>query len=299
MALRKTRVGKSSSIVLPRGGQQQLRHKATTFHGGIFWTTQGILLGANFLGYLISCVSSYHYHVDMLGTGAFAAVAAFTFRRSPASSLAVMLWSVKLASFLLFRVVHHGGRDSRLNDTLADPLSASGFWIISWLWGVLVSLPHCLGAATVTMTATRSKSLQDAGLVLFAVGWMMETVADYQKWMFKQQYASAISTPYCNVGLWSWSQHPNWCGNLLLWFGIWMMNAPALISPRAKHIVPRYGSLLLSCLGPLFLFALFHGQATGWILPSALEATKQKYGYGTDLEYTKYVDRTPLLFPLI
>ncbi len=248
----------------------------------------------NVLLFIDSCVSSYHYHVDLLGTGAFAAVAAFTFRRSPASSLAVMLWSLKLASFLLFRVVHHGGRDSRLNDTLADPVSASGFWIISWLWGVLVSLPHCLGAASVT---ARSNAWQNAGLVLFAVGWMMETVADYQKWMFKQQYASSV--PYCNVGLWSWSQHPNWCGNLLLWFGIWMMNAPSLIAPQAKHMVPRYGRLLLSCLGPLFLFALFHGQATGWILPSALEATKQKYGYGTDLEYTNYVDRTPLLFPWI
>lgn len=234
----------------------------------------------------------------MLGTGAFAAVAAYTFvfGRSPYSSLAVMLWSIKLASFLFYRVVHHGGHDSRLNQTLADPISASGFWIISWLWGVLVSLPHCLGAASRSSMSTTISSSTFGGLSLFALGWIVETAADYQKWMFKQQHAST-TTPFCNVGLWSWSQHPNWCGNLLLWFGIWMINAPSLIEPRAKHVVTKYGRLLLSCLGPLFLVALFHGQATGWILPSALEATQQKYGYGTDPDYTNYVDQTPLLLP--
>lgn len=244
-----------------------------------------------YLFFCYSCLSSYHYHVDLLGTGAFAGMAAFTLLsgRAPWSSVAVMIWSIKLASFLFFRVIHHGGHDSRLSETLADPISASGFWIISWLWGVLVSLPHCLGAASSLRTTSFSTI---GGLLLFATGWIIETVADYQKWMFKQQHAS-----FCNVGLWSWSQHPNWCGNLLLWLGIWWINAPSLIRPQAKHVLQKYGRLALSCLGPLFLWALFYGQATGWILPSALEATKQKYGYGTDVDYTEYVDQTPLLFP--
>lgn len=258
-----------------------------------------------------SCVSPYHYHVDMLGTGAFACVGAFTLRLGYGvreSSLAMMIWSIKLASFLFFRVWSHGGHDNRLNETLAHPISASGFWIISWLWGLLVSLPHCLGAAAtatakknsipiqVTTASSSSSRFKAGGLLLFTIGWLMETVADYQKWMFKQQHTSS-TVPYCNVGLWSWSQHPNWCGNILLWIGIWSMNAPVLIQPQAKHLVTKYGRLILSMLGPLFLFALFHGQATGWILSSALEATRGKYGYGTDLEYTNYVNQTPLLFP--
>lgn len=236
--------------------------------------------------------------MDLLGTGAFAAVAAFTLQKSPTSywsSLAVVMWSLKLSTFLLVRVCHHGGHDNRLNETLGDPVSAASFWTISWLWGVVVSLPHCLGAASRMQPISSlsfEKTLLGGGLLLFAVGWTIETVADYQKWMFKQQHDSST---YCHVGLWSWSQHPNWCGNLLLWMGIWMINVPAMVGPHAK--VQKVGRLALSCLGPLFLLALFHGQATGWILPSALEATKQRYGYGTDLEYTHYVDQTPLLFP--
>jgi len=275
-----------------------------------------------------SLIVPTHYHVDLLGTSAFAAAAALPPLLALASSTsskgrpiqvptrvawsaaAVTTWSLKLAAFLLYRVVQKGGHDNRLVDILNSPYYAAGFWIYSVLWGMLVSLPHTLGSTSLLAGNTLARQ---AGAVLFRMGWILETVADYQKWNFKR--AADNPSSFCNVGVWSWSQHPNWCGNLLIWTGIWCMNASALVEPpstvvaaaaSSRHPVRvwlshawRYRRLVVSCIGPLFLFNLFHSQATGRLLTESWQANREKYGYGRDPLYTKYVDNTPLLFPTI
>ena len=218
------------------------------------------------------------------------------------SASAVALWSIKLAGFLFFRVVQQKGHDNRLDEILSSPYYAAGFWVFSWLWGSLVSLPHTLGAGS---TLPDNPLFLAAGAVLFGTGLTMETLADYQKTIFKRNNPGK----FCNEGLWAISQHPNWCGNLVLWLGIFLMNAPALIEPRSNSVVTdtaglgflsgvwRCRRLILAILGPMFLSYLFYSQASGALLGDALEATKKRYGYGKDPTYTKYIDNTPLLFP--
>jgi steroid 5-alpha reductase family enzyme len=173
-----------------------------------------MIVGMNALGYLINLVAPHaHYHVDLLGTSAFgvaAAVAAapsFSLPRVRWSSMAVITWSVKLASFLFYRVIANG-HDARLDDILANPKSATGFWIFSMFWGLLGSLPHTLGC---TSRLPGNSLFMKAGATMFGIGWITETLADYQKWAFKRQYPGQ----FCNAGLWSLSQHPNYFGNFL------------------------------------------------------------------------------------
>lgn len=210
-----------------------------------------------------------------------------------------------MASFLLYRVIQKNGHDHRLDDILSSPYYGAGFWIFSWLWGAMVSLPHTLGLTSSQPGPTVAVWM---GFAIFAIGWIIETVADYQKWTFKQvqQQSSHGSIPFCNVGLWSLTQHPNWLGDIVLWIGIWLMNAPALLGPQIivdgdsslwRTAAQRYGRVFLSCMGPCFLTYLLYGQATGRILPDALEETRHRYGYGIDEAYTDYIDQTPLLFP--
>jgi steroid 5-alpha reductase family enzyme len=54
-----------------------------------------------------------------------------------------------------------------------------------------------------------------------------------------------------NKGLWSWSRHPNYFGEILLWFGIWLV----CISPATQGVVTgrAAAALYASVLGPLFL----------------------------------------------
>lgn len=283
------------------------------FDNGPLWLGSGILVAANALGCCINLVApTFHYHVDLLGTGAFAAAALPTLLLLSSSNAAaagvvqkwsaaaVVLWSTKLAAFLFYRVLSNG-KDGRFDALFATPASTAGFWTVSAAWGLLCSLPHALGSTAVVVASTAGPVLVSrAGLLLFGVGFVTETVADYQKWAFKR----AFPGEFCHTGLWSVSQHPNWFGNLLLWSGIFLMNAPLLIGTttafKKSSVYKKVWScrrLALAAIGPLFMWTLFDAQATGKIMADALLATKGRYGYGSDPAFTSYLDNTPLIVP--
>jgi steroid 5-alpha reductase family enzyme len=167
------------------------------------------------------------------------------------------------------------------------------FWIISLVWGIFASLPHTLGA---TSSAPGTPLTTQLGIFLYAIGLTFETLADVQKWNFKQNNPSGA---FCNVGVWSLSQHPNWFGNLALWSGIFLLNAPALIEnlgPNASFLQKVWGArrMFAAALSPLFLWALFSGQANG-SMTNALELATTKYG--DDPIYQEYIAKVPLIIP--
>lgn len=262
---------------------------------GPLTTSAKIFGAANLLGLGVSLATGSHYHLDLLGTGAFAVAAAATAGggelRQRASAAAVGLWSTKLATFLVYRV-QHTTHDARLDDTLASTSGAVGFWTVSCLWGWLVSLPHTLAAATpVQARPPFGRAADIAGLLLFGLGLAVESVADWQKWTFKQDPANRGR--FCDAGVWKASQHPNWFGNLTLWTGILLLNAPALLSP-ARSVPRRAGALLAAAGSPLFMVALFYGQASGAISNTVALAERR---YGDDPAFAEYVSSTPLIVP--
>eukprot|EP00804_Cyclotella_cryptica_P011911 CCRYP_004397-RE/>CCRYP_004397-RE protein AED:0.32 eAED:0.34 QI:166/0/0.5/1/0/0/2/0/311 len=244
-----------------RGGQQIqsrtnlrthpiLNESSLLFNVSPFFRYNSILGLINFLGMGISLAfPRMQYHLDLLGTGAFALAsiltvwsAAYTFADLPlrmqVSSVAVVIWSVKLAGFLFFRAC-------QVKDD--------------------------------------------------------KSTADFQKWMWKQRHPGK----FCNAGLWSISQHPNFFGNVLIWTGIAVMNAPALIQPiafddsssivtKAVTVVWSLRRAIMALLSLMFLWFFFNGQAQGVIGSGVQESLKR---YGDDSNYQDYVDTVPLLVP--
>lgn len=256
-----------------------------------------ILGAANTLGFAISATTGVHYHLDLIGTGAFAVAAAAT-RGSGLtqglSAAAVSIWSVKLASFLFYRVLQTK-RDARLEGILSTTSGAFGFWAISFLWGWVVSLPHTVAAGVPLAVRPAFGPLHVAGIALFASGLTVETAADVQKWLFKQDPAN--KGLFCDVGLWKLSQHPNWVGNLLLWTGVLVLNAPTLLAPvTGQSPIRRWLRFGSAALGPLFLFTLFSGQATDKI-GNAVELMVKRYG--ADERFRDWLANTPILLPTI
>lgn len=208
----------------------------------------------------------------------------------------------QIGKFSLYRATRLG-HDNRLTETLSTRSGTFGFWFITFVWNLCCSLPYLLG-----LLSNRSNTLlvQSGGLV-FMIGLIIETTADLQKWMFKQSNPSGT---FCNVGLWSISQHPNFFGNWVLWAGIFLMNLPALILPGvpittaavagrggqgAGWIVwNRYHRVGLALLSPLFLGSLLYGQASG-VITNATELALSKYGH--DPAYLKYCATTPKIVP--
>mmetsp|Transcript_27267 Transcript_27267/g.81777 ORF Transcript_27267/g.81777 Transcript_27267/m.81777 type:complete len:297 (-) Transcript_27267:22-912(-) len=247
-------------------------------------TSAKVFAGFNAAGLGISLASDTHVHLDLIGTGAFALAAVATRGAAAdpkrlASTAAVAAWATRLAGFLFYRALT-GGKDARLEDTLSTASGCVGFWGISFLWGWLTLLPHALGAeAGAVKSAGRAAALRRGGAALFGLGLATEVVADAQKFLFKKSHSG-----FCDVGVWSASQHPNWWGNLSLWSGIFLYNAPGLSGPK----------LALAAASPAFLAALFWAQATGALTPTVALAAKK---YGSDPRYEKYLASTPLLVP--
>lgn len=300
-------VRKSSSLQ-----SSNLPNVAPTFHNAPFLQSMSIFAGVNALGFIISLATGSHLHLDLLGTGAFAlaSLPALLFttatttatsvpsrRRVFLSTAAVCTWSVKLAGFLFFRA-SQVKTDGRLDDTLSTVSGTFGFWLISFLWGVICSLPHTLGT---TSSKQGNRITLVVGGILYVLGLVTESLADYQKWMFKNQHPGK----FCNEGLWSVSQHPNFFGNLLLWSGIFIMNSDSLIGQNVNVNVAggkggilswlwRAKRLFVAMLSPCFMWMLFSGQANGSIT-NAVELAHQKYG--NDPAFQEYIQGVPQIIP--
>jgi len=239
-------------------------------------TSAKVFGGLNAAGLAISLAADTHVHLDLIGTGAFAAAAAAT-RGRTASTYMVGAWSARLAGFLFYRALT-GGKDLRLEDTLSTAAGCASFWTVSFAWCWLTLLPHALGGAD----SKRGPWLRRGGAALFALGLATEVLADAQKFYFKR----SGNKGFCDVGLWATSQHPNWFGNLALWTGVLVYNAPGMSLKR----------FAFAAVSPLALGALFAGQATGAMTPTVELAQKR---YGADPRFAAYLRDVPLIVPSV
>jgi steroid 5-alpha reductase family enzyme len=73
------------------------------------------------------------------------------------------------------------------------------------------------------------------GLLVFAAGLTVEAIGDWQLNSFKATRTSADQV--CDRGLWAWTRHPNYFGEAVLWWGLflaaWSAGAPlwTIVSP--------------------------------------------------------------------
>jgi len=244
---------------------------------------------ANVLGWGISCATGSHLHLDLIGTGAFVAAAVTAFplqtvafgRAQQLSALIIGAWGTRLAAFLFYRALHTG-HDGRLDQTLSTLSGTTGFWCASFIWGCVCFLPHALAAG---LSQQPFGPLAATGAVLAIAGVGVEALADFEKWSFKSDPAN--QGKFCAEGLWGLTQHPNYCGNLLLWTGIVVLNAPRLFH-GPSWVLP------VACISPLFMYLLFNAQATGQ-MTNTLELSFEKYG--KDPDFLDYAAKVPVIFP--
>lgn len=87
-----------------------------------------------------------------------------------------------------------------------------------WVW--VVSLPvTVLNSPAVTSYpfAPFGTGRDVAGVILFALGFVIETVGDVEKFRFRQR---ADKSAVCDKGFWAWSRHPNYFGDIIIQFGM-------------------------------------------------------------------------------
>ncbi|MFC2079384.1 DUF1295 domain-containing protein [Candidatus Bipolaricaulota bacterium] len=186
---------------------------------------------------------------DITGSITFVAVTGVAVGLSPAiDARSVLLlclvgtWAIRLGTFLLWRV-HKVGKDARFDEI---KISFSRFLMTWTLQGLWVSLT--LATALAAITSTVRVSLDNfawVGLALWLVGFGIEALADVQKSRFRSDLDNKGN--FIQTGLWSWSRHPNYFGEILLWTGVAVIALPVLRHWQWVSIIsPVFVTLLLT-----------------------------------------------------
>ena len=194
---------------------------------------------------------------------------------------AVVVWGLRLA-FYLFSRVRAMGKDARFDGTRDNIPKFALFWLgqIVTVW--IVSIPFSLLSSRDVIIPL---GWQDGlGIGLWVVGFVLETVADFQKFRFKNNPETAKQM-YMG-GVWRASRHPNYFGELLQWWGIWSITTSVNDSTTPL--------LYISVLSPLFLTALILF-ASG--IPTLEVPWNKKYG--GDPDFRMYRERVPPLITFI
>lgn len=218
---------------------------------------------------------SYSLTFALLGV-----VLLFTGARQPVqlvASLLVVVWAVRLGAYL-FRRILRMKVDHRFDGMREQPLRFARFWLLQAITVAVVMLPvsylldqndpPSLGAWSVT------------GGLIWLVGLLVEAVADGQKAAFRAKEENRGR--FVASGLWRYSRHPNYFGELLVWWGLFVFAVPAL-----------HGAAFAVVIGPIFitLLLLF---VSG--IPLVERSADEKYG--SDVAYREYKRRTSILVPL-
>lgn len=188
----------------------------------------------------------------------------------------VMIWSLRLASFLYLRI-SKSGKDSRFDDIKNRPLRFFLAWTLQGLW-VLLTAAAALAVITGGVREPLG-AIGGAGILIWSVGMLIEIFADRQKSAFKNDASN--DGKFINVGLWAWSRHPNYFGEIVLWTGVAIVALPVL-----------HGWQYATLISPVFV-AFLLTKVSGVNLLE--EKADQRWG-GQD-DYEHYKRRTPVLIP--
>lgn len=151
------------------------------------------------------------------------------------------------------------------------------------MWVYTVSLPvifvNSPRKAEPLTDATMTR-LDMAGTIVFVIGFLCEAMADAQKYSYRQNTSNARH--WCDVGLWKYSRHPNYFGEITLWWGIFLISTNVL-----------RGAEWVAVLSPLFITAIILFLSGVPLLENSADIR-----YGCMEEYQRYKRTTSPLVPL-
>lgn len=198
-------------------------------------------------------------------------------------TVCVCLWATKLGSFLFYRVLTSPGGDKRFDKAKKSPCRFYLYWMIQGSWVYACLLPSLI------MFTFKEKNrdpiispLAVAGWAIFAAGLIFETVADIQKTRFRNNPDN--KGRFICTGLWSVSRHPNYFGEIVLWFGLFISAAAYFQTSWSFFSIfcPVSSSMLICFISGIPLLE-----------KSGMER------WGNDADYAEYVHNTGVLIPFL
>ncbi|MEQ8861021.1 MAG: DUF1295 domain-containing protein [Pseudomonadales bacterium] len=237
----------------------------------------------NWLVFVPSYLARTEHYFDLTGSTCYVTLTLVALLLTPSVDargvvlgVMVIVWALRLGSFLFLRV-RRSGRDARFDEMKQSFPRFLMAWTLQGLW-VLFTAACALTAISAT-AALPLDAFALIGSLLWLAGFAMEVIADAQKSAFKADPDNADR--FISSGLWAWSRHPNYAGEILLWLGIAVIAYPAL-----------QGWQLATLISPVFVYVLLT-RISG--IPLLESRANRKWG--DDPAYQDYKARTPVLWP--
>jgi len=191
--------------------------------------------------------------------------------------LMVLVWGLRLGIFLFVRI-NKISKDSRFDEIRINFFKFLSFWIFQGITVFIVLLPTFF----FFQGKTTYSFLLSFGFLVWLTGLITEGFADRQKYIF-------INNPknkgkWVDTGLWKYSRHPNYLGEILCWVGIYLYTFEAITTNQR----------LVGMLSPLTIIVLLLF-VTG--IPKLEEKADKKWG--SNQRYQEYKKKTAALIPFI
>lgn len=191
--------------------------------------------------------------------------------------LMVVVWGVRLAGYLFVRIMKIK-KDERFDTIRKDILKLVRFWSFQAIavWVIMLPSTYILSLDS----PGNVSALMIFAVALFLVGLSIETIADLQKFRFKNNPEN--KDLWIESGLWRYSRHPNYFGEMLLWWSVFIYSVPF-----------QSGISWLTITGPLFITFIL-------LFVSGIPPLEKKYNqrYRSNPDYQNYKEKTSLLVPL-
>jgi len=188
----------------------------------------------------------------------------------------IILWAIRLGSFLFTRI-HKAGEDKRFSSIKPSPTRFFMAWTFQGMWVSICSM--CALTAIASKNGVVQNGVFYIGMLVFIFGFLVEIIADWQKSSFRKNPTN--KNQFIAQGLWSYSRHPNYFGEITLWLGISIMSFSSLSSWQ-----------YITLISPVFTYILLVYISGVKILEIA---GMEKWGHLDS--YQQYIRRTPSLFP--
>ena len=237
----------------------------------------------NWIVFVPSNIAKTEHYFDLTGSATYLSVIVVALIlsddldvRAWIVGLMVVVWALRLGTFL-FRRVRRDGRDGRFDEIKVNPLRFFMTWTLQGLW-VLLTVACALAIIT-SQERQEIRWIAIVGIAVWVAGFAIEAVSDRQKSAFKRDPEN--KGRFISSGLWAWSRHPNYFGEIVLWTGIAIIALPVLSGWRWVTLIsPFFVTLLLT-------------RVSG--LPMLERRAEERWG--ADQDYQRYVDKTPVLIP--
>ena len=237
-----------------------------------------------FLVQWLAFIPAYRFQTekfyDLTGSFTYLSVVALALTLSGASdprsqllALCVAVWAVRLGTFL-FRRILQDGEDTRFAKIKPDAMRFFFTWTLQGLWVLMTA--SCALAGITSANRVELGLIDGIGLALFVIGFLIEAVADHQKRVFREREGS---DGFITTGLWAYSRHPNYFGEIMLWCGIALLALPTFI-----------GWQWVTLVSPVFVYVLLTR-----ISGVPLLERKSDKRWGEDPSYQAYKARTSVL----